>query len=85
MLDVEEFTDQRFKDAVYKMIKECKYPKPAISEIIGFDNSYKVYSYYQALAYCNKLGIGQKDLFEATDLKDEEGKLYWKLKFGKEI
>ncbi len=79
MLDVENFTDKRFKDAIYNLIKTCKFPQPGIAEIIGYDNSFKVYSYNDTLEFCNKSGFKQKDIFEITKLRDKEDKLYWKL------
>ena len=84
MLDVEGFTDKRFKDAVFNLIKCCKYPEPTIAEIIGFDHSFKLYTYYEMLEYCQAKGLKQKDLFELHNtpgaIKDDEGRYYWKLK-----
>lgn len=49
MLDEEKFTDQRLIDATKSMIRNCPYPEPSLSNLIGFDKSIKVYLWEELL------------------------------------
>lgn len=46
------FTDERLKDAIGNLIDSFRYPKPSISDVIGFDKRIKIYSYSD---YCNEV------------------------------
>lgn len=43
-IDQDGFTDQRFKDAVWNLIKTCPYPEPTIANILGFDRNVVMYN-----------------------------------------
>lgn len=43
-LDAEDFTDERFKDAVWYLIRTCVYPEPTIANILGYDKKVQVYT-----------------------------------------
>lgn len=43
----QQFTNQRFIDAIDNVIRTCIYPTPQLAQILGYDQSYKLYSYYE--------------------------------------
>lgn len=49
MVDEEKFSEERFKDAVNSLIKNCVYPEPTIANIISFDRTVKVYTYHELM------------------------------------
>jgi len=50
MLSENEFTDERFKDAVFNLINTCQYPEPTIANILSFDKMY--FTYTQVVKLC---------------------------------
>lgn len=44
MIDEEKFSEERFRDAVNFLIKNCIYPEPTIANIISFDKTVKVFT-----------------------------------------
>lgn len=67
MIDQSGFTNERFKDAVYDLIKNCVYPEPTIANLLSFDKKIKIFTYKESLEY------GQKYL-TAIDIN---GKPFW--------
>lgn len=45
------FTNKRLMDAVNHTIDTCKYPKPSIADIIGFNNGIRLHSYDEMVKY----------------------------------
>ena len=78
MLDEEKFSDERFKDAVNSLIKNCVYPEPTIANIISFDKLVKVYTYRELMEKykdCYYMGSKQDPIFteyERVDFYGEE-------------
>ena len=44
-LDRQNFTDERFKEAVHNIIDTCIYQAPAIAELLGYDKRVQVFTY----------------------------------------
>ena len=66
------FTDNRFADAVNHVIDNCVYPTPSIADFIGFDRSVKLFTYSEMLN-CN-LGT---DGFVAIKINPDQDKPSW--------
>ena len=49
MAKEENFTDERFRDAVHNVIKTCIYPTPTIAQFISFDKRIKVFKYHDII------------------------------------
>lgn len=49
-LDEERFTDERFRDAVWNLIKTCPYPEPTIANVLGYDKKIKIYTYQELMS-----------------------------------
>lgn len=67
------FTDQRLMDAVLHVIDTCKYPTPAIADIVQFDRSIDLYTYPQLVKLNNLMpGMFAKhkrvEVYGRTDL-----------------
>ncbi len=61
MLDEEKFSEERFRDAVNSLIKNCVYPEPTIANIISYDRSVKVYTYRELMEkYKDSYYMGSK-------------------------
>lgn len=52
------FTNERFTDAVNHVIDNCIYPKPSIANFINYDKKYKLYRHSEVV----ELGINFDDL-----------------------
>lgn len=50
-----KFCDERLNDAINKVIDTCRYPKPSISDVVGFDKRSRLYSYNQV---CDEVSMG---------------------------
>ncbi|HNX66485.1 MAG TPA: hypothetical protein PKH02_06345 [Bacteroidales bacterium] len=72
MVKEENFTDQRFRDAVHYVIKTCKYPTPTIASFISYDRKYKVYSYNDILKKADELGSQAWGCYQAVQLPDRK-------------
>ena len=80
MLDVEKFTDERFKDSVYHLIKNCPYPEPTIANIISFDKHIILFTYDELIKMSNDFSPDSRRVFlNKYELADNNSKL-WKLK-----
>ena len=44
-LDRQNFTDERFKEAVHNLIDTCIYQTPPIAELFGYDKRVQVFTY----------------------------------------
>lgn len=44
-IDEESFTDEKFRNAVWNLIKTCVYKKPTIADLLGYDKTIKIYTY----------------------------------------
>jgi len=42
-----KFCDERLKDAVKHVIRNCIYPRPTIAQFLSFDQNVKLYDFYQ--------------------------------------
>lgn len=45
MIDEEGFSEEKFRDAVNSLIKNCVYPEPAIANLLSYDKTVKTYTY----------------------------------------
>jgi hypothetical protein len=63
MLDEEKFTDQRLIDATKSLIRNCPYPEPSLSNIIGFDKSIKVYLWDDLLKITNEYSPESRKIY----------------------
>ena len=45
MIKDEGFTDQRLKDSVKHVIKNCVYPQPTVAQFISFDKKIDLFTY----------------------------------------
>jgi len=50
------FTDERLKDAVNRLIDSYDYPIPTIANIISWDKRVKILSYHELMEHVNKYG-----------------------------
>jgi hypothetical protein len=51
------FTDKRLMDAINHTIDTCKYPKPSIADIIGYNKSIKLYSYDEMIHFITENNV----------------------------
>lgn len=77
LIDVEGFSDKRFMDAIYNLIKNYKYPEPLFSDILGFDKKIELYTYDELLEKCNDFSVQmRREFLNRYEMKDKERKLY---------
>ncbi len=60
MVKEENFTDERFRDSVHYVIKNCHYPTPTIADFISFDRRFKVFTYDEMLKKLDEMGGDRK-------------------------
>ena len=69
----QQFTNQRFIDAVNNVIRTCIYPSPQLAQILGYDQHYRLYSYYEV---CNLITNENATFNDFTPI-DRNEKKYW--------
>lgn len=52
-----QFTDERFSEAVDFVIENYKYPHPSIADFISYDKEYKLYTYTNMLKMNDSIGV----------------------------
>ena len=52
MLKEDNFTDERFHDAVKHVLRTCEYPTPTVANFLGYDKRVKLYTYEQICKMC---------------------------------
>ena len=72
----DNWTLQRLKDAVKKVITTNQYPTISPAAILGYDRPKRLYNY---LGYCNKIGRGEA-VHSDFEMIDINGKKFWALK-----
>jgi len=75
-IDEEKFTDQRLIDATKNLIRNCKYPKPAIAEVLSYDRKKKAYDYYEMLELTKDLSPESRKRFYENYNYDIKSKRY---------
>ena len=68
------FTDKRLNDAVNHVIDNCRYPKPSISDFVGFDKTVKMLNY---AAMCKLSTEWGPKVWERYDKIKIDGRVYW--------
>lgn len=69
-----DFTDKRMNDAVNKVIDNCKFPKPNISDFVNFDRTAKLFNYSYMCDLSQKWG---GKIWERYDKIKVNGVVYW--------
>ena len=64
------FTNERFSDAVNYVIDNCPYPKPSIADFVSFDKKVKLYSHEEA----SGLGMSR---FVSVRVNENQTKPLW--------
>lgn len=72
MVREENFTDERFRDAVHHVIKTCIYPTPTIANFIGFDKKIKLNSYEDMLKKVSDFGAEIWKSYKAVKFPERE-------------
>ncbi len=72
MVKEEGFTEERFRDAVHHVIKNCVYPTPTVAQFISFDKRVPVFTYDQMLKKLDESGMGMKfwENYKSFQFKD---------------
>lgn len=63
-----QFSDQRFDDAVNNLIDNCQYPTPTIANVISYDKKITLYTYSKVVEAVN-YGRDMKDFKKLRDKK----------------
>lgn len=73
MLKKENFTSQRFSEAVDYVIKTCVYPTPTIAQFLRYNRTVKLYDYGQMIDAAEK----NKDIFSERLPIQIDGYVFW--------
>lgn len=76
-----KFSDDRLKDAVNHVIKNCIYPHPTIANFLSFDKKRRLYTKQQMISMMDASGAGnQKDgpaFWAAYETIEIKGTRFW--------
>lgn len=70
MLKINNFSDNRLKDAVDHVISNCIYPTPTIAQFISWDKRVKVYKYPEVLQMLEDGDPGAFNRYQRIVVKD---------------
>lgn len=70
------FSDERLRDAVRHVIDNCIYPSPTIAQIISFDRTLRLYTYFEMVEMVNKVN-GDAKLWDYYEKRKINDKLFW--------
>ena len=66
------FTDERFADAVNYVIDNCKYPKPRVSDFVQYDKKVKLYTHSEII----DLKHSDFETYKAVEIDGRDKKLW---------
>lgn len=70
------FSDERLRDAVRHVIDNCIYPSPTIAQVISFDRTVRLYTYFEMVEMVNKVN-GDAKLWDYYEKRKINDKLFW--------
>jgi hypothetical protein len=65
------FTNERFDDAVNKMIDTCPYPEPTIAEVLNYDHRVECLSQMEFLDKRNRQGVSLESEYTKADINGD--------------